>query len=129
MIRMNQIIALANRVAAQFSPHKIILFGSYAYGTPQDGSDVDLLVITEFRGDAFDCATRMLETLQPEFSVDVLVRRPADAARRYRQFDPLIREALDRGKVLYERNGTRVGGQSRRGLRQRPARSARSKVA
>ena len=36
--------------------------------------------------------------------VDLLARRPEDTARRYEEGDPLIREALDRGKVLYERH-------------------------
>jgi hypothetical protein len=31
-------------------------------------------------------------------------RRSALAERRYEEGDPLIREALDRGKVLYERH-------------------------
>jgi predicted nucleotidyltransferase len=34
----------AQAVAQQFHPHKIILFGSYAYGQPHDDSDVDILV-------------------------------------------------------------------------------------
>ncbi len=33
-----------NTSAQQFRPDKIILFGSYAYGTPNEDSDVDLLV-------------------------------------------------------------------------------------
>ncbi len=33
------------RIAERFRPEKIILFGSYAYGTPHNESDVDLLVI------------------------------------------------------------------------------------
>jgi predicted nucleotidyltransferase len=40
---------LVSRIAAQFQPRKIILFGSYAYGKPRPESDVDLkgLVIYE----------------------------------------------------------------------------------
>ena len=34
----------------------------------------------------------------------LLARNPEDTERRYREGDPLIREALDRGKVLYERH-------------------------
>jgi len=33
-----------------------------------------------------------------------VARRPEDTTRRYEEGDPLIREALDRGKVLYERH-------------------------
>jgi hypothetical protein len=34
----------ARRIAERFQPDKIVLFGSYAYGTPHNESDVDLLV-------------------------------------------------------------------------------------
>jgi hypothetical protein len=33
------------QIAERFQPDKVILFGSYAYGTPHNESDVDLLVI------------------------------------------------------------------------------------
>src|SRR6516225_5194540 len=33
----------ARQVAEQFRPDKIVLFGSYAYGTPHEDSDVDIL--------------------------------------------------------------------------------------
>jgi len=31
----------------QFQPEKVILFGSFAYGSPDEDSDVDLLVVKE----------------------------------------------------------------------------------
>jgi predicted nucleotidyltransferase len=39
----------AREVAERFRPDKIILFGSYAQGTPHLDSDVDLLVIMPAR--------------------------------------------------------------------------------
>lgn len=33
------------RTLKSFDPYKIILFGSYAYGTPDEESDIDLVVI------------------------------------------------------------------------------------
>jgi predicted nucleotidyltransferase len=35
------------KIVSELSPNKIILFGSYAYGSPTPDSDVDLLVILE----------------------------------------------------------------------------------
>ena len=35
----------ARQVAERFRPEKIILFGSYACGTPHADSDVDILVV------------------------------------------------------------------------------------
>jgi len=105
MVAMSVIAELSRRIAEEFNPDKIILFGSHAYGAPREYSDVDLLVIMPFEGHPFDKSMEILNTLDPDFSVDVIVRDPADAARRYREYDPLIREAYDRGRVLHERRG------------------------
>ena len=48
--------ALAAQIARLFEPEKIILFGSYAYGSPDEGSDVDLLVVGAFEGRSIDRA-------------------------------------------------------------------------
>ena len=101
--RMGQIQSLGRRIADRFSPQRIILFGSHAYGTPDEGSDVDLLVIMPFRGQGFRKALEILNDTDPDFPVDLLVRTPEDAEKRYREGDPLIRMALDFGKVLYEK--------------------------
>ena len=105
MVAMSVIAELSRRIAEEFNPDKIILFGSHAYGAPREYSDVDLLVIMPFEGHPFDKSMEILNTLDPDFSVDVIVRDPADAARRYREYDLLIREAFDRGRVLHERRG------------------------
>jgi len=38
---------IASRIAKIIKPHRIILFGSYAYGTPNEYSDIDLCIIGE----------------------------------------------------------------------------------
>jgi predicted nucleotidyltransferase len=105
MVAMHEIQELGREIAEEFDPDKIILFGSHAYGTPQDYSDVDLLVVMPFEGHPFDKSMEMLDLLDRQYTVDLVVRRPDDAERRYAQHDPLIREAFNRGKVLYERRG------------------------
>jgi predicted nucleotidyltransferase len=105
MVALNDIQELSRRIAEEFDPDKIILFGSHAYGTPKEYSDVDLLVIMPFEGHGLDKSLEILNRVNPRFSIDLLVRRPEDTERRYREFDPLIRDALDEGRVLYERNG------------------------
>jgi predicted nucleotidyltransferase len=105
MVDEKSIFELSERIAKGFQPERIILFGSYAYGRPSPDSDVDLLVILPFEGRNFRKSLEILNRVAPEFSVDLLARRPDDTARRYAEGDPLIREALDHGKVLYERHG------------------------
>jgi len=103
MTSRDEIRKLANRIAEMFRPERIILFGSYAYGSPRADSDVDLLVLLQFEGKSFRKSLEIINAVNPSFSVEILARRLDDTKRRYEQGDPLIREALDKGEVLYER--------------------------
>ena len=47
MISQTQIQQVVQRIADNYRPDKIILFGSYAEGTANDDSDIDLLIIKE----------------------------------------------------------------------------------
>lgn len=108
MVQFAEICQFSDRIAEAFHPDKIILFGSYAYGQPDEDSDVDLLVIMPHEGRSQDARRAIRRQATAPFANDVLVRTPDDVARRYRQWDPLVREALDKGVILYERDGSRV---------------------
>ncbi|MEW6607051.1 MAG: nucleotidyltransferase domain-containing protein [bacterium] len=47
MVSQEQIDEIKTRIAENFKPQKIILFGSYANGTPTEDSDLDLLIIKD----------------------------------------------------------------------------------
>ena len=104
MVAEKSIYDLCDRIVQEFRPERIILFGSYASGTPTPDSDVDLLVLLPFEGKSFRMSLDILNRTNPLFPIDLLARTPEDTARRYREGDPLIRTALDHGKVLYERH-------------------------
>ena len=103
MVRMNDIQELADRIVRDFEPDRIILFGSYARGTAGPDSDVDLLVILPFEGKGFWKSLEILNRVNAPYALDLLAYRPDVVAWRYGQGDPLIRDALDHGRVLYER--------------------------
>ncbi len=105
MAAMHQIEEMAHKIVSEFDPERIVLFGSHASGTATADSDVDVLVIMPFEGKPFWKSLEIANRVNPAFPVDLLARRPDDIQQRYEQGDPLIREALDRGKVLYERSG------------------------
>jgi predicted nucleotidyltransferase len=104
MVDMGSIQAVADRIVREYDPDRIILFGSYAYGLASPSSDVDILVVMSFEGGNFRQSMDILNRVDPPFATDILARKPDDTQRRYELGDPLIREALDRGKVLYERS-------------------------
>ena len=38
---------IVDKIISEYKPKKIILFGSYAYGTPTEDSDIDLLIVKD----------------------------------------------------------------------------------
>jgi predicted nucleotidyltransferase len=104
VITMRQIEDVSGRIAAEFEPERILLFGSYAWGAPSPDSDVDLLVILPFEGKAVAKSVEMRLKIKPPFPVDLLVRTPEKIHERLALGDPFIRSILEKGKVLYEAN-------------------------
>jgi len=47
MIEQEKISEIINKIIFNYSPEKIILFGSYANGNPDEHSDLDLFVIKD----------------------------------------------------------------------------------
>jgi uncharacterized protein len=114
-IPMRVIRRFARDVAERFQPEKIILFGSYAYGTPHDDSDVDILVVMPARNQ-IDKAVQIDWAIDAQFPVDLIVRTPKKLAQRLKDGDQFLREITTQGKVLYEKADARVGEKSRERL-------------
>ena len=95
------IIEFTRRIASEYKPERIVLFGSYFRGNPTPDSDVDLLIVMRFRGHPATQAAEMRLRLRPPFPVDLVVRTPGKVRERLRMGDSFIREAM-KGRVLYE---------------------------
>ena len=103
--RRGQIARLCEVIAREFQPEKIILFGSWAYGTPDAESDIDLLIVMPFEGSPFRQAGTILKSVVQSVGVlplDLLVRTAEQLNARLTIGDSFMREILERGKVLYE---------------------------
>ncbi len=97
------ILAVAARIAREFQPEKIILFGSYAWGEPGPDSDVDLLIITS-TDDTRRTAREIDGAIFPRpFPLDVIVCDPRQVARRREAGDFWMNDIFLKGKVLYAR--------------------------
>lgn len=94
-----------------FNPEKIILFGSYAYGKPNEESDIDLYVVTnddfmpkdyEEKNRVYMKISRAIRDIKEEFSIDMIVH----TKKMYEKFIVLnssfSREILQKGIYLYE---------------------------
>ena len=93
------------------NPYLVLLFGSYAYGTPHIDSDIDLLVVTndEFVPQTFKEKTNLYITVS-EHILKISKQVPVDlivyTLPMYRQFvaggSSFSKEILNNGIVLYE---------------------------
>lgn len=99
-----QIKRLCKQIVDKFRPQKVILFGSYAYGTPTPDSDIDLLVVMPFDGRVHEQAVKIRRSLDTTMPVDLLVRTSEQVRERIEMEDFFMREIVSQGKVLYEKN-------------------------
>jgi predicted nucleotidyltransferase len=113
-IPMPLIRRYASAIAAEFQPDKIILFGSYAHGTPHKDSDVDLLVIMPARNQ-HDQAVRIRWRLAAPFPVDLIVRTPEQMRWRIKEGESFLTTVVSLGKVLYEKGDEGVSQKGRAG--------------
>lgn len=95
--------AATDRLVAEFQPEQIWLFGSHAWGTPTENSDIDLMVVV---GDSEERpvrrdqrALRCLGTL--DVSADILVRTRKEVDRVREVRGSLTREVFLRGRKIY----------------------------
>jgi predicted nucleotidyltransferase len=96
-------------VAEVSDPDKIILFGSYAYGKPDDKSDLDLLVIKNGNEITIDDETKYAVAifnarLQRKIKMKYEVFFKTDKqARIIAKSGGAYRDALEKGRVVYKR--------------------------
>jgi uncharacterized protein len=112
-VPMRVIRRYAWAIAEEFRPEKIILFGSYAYGTPHEDSDVDLLVIMPTRNQ-HDQAVRIQYRLTAPFPLDLIVRKPQQVQRRLAEKESFLTSILSHGKVLYGKRPREHGSRRQR---------------
>ena len=106
MISQIEIQAACDTIVREFAPEQVILFGSYAYGTPTEHSDVDLLVVMPIPESERHCKEREIrERIPHRFRIDVRVRSPEEITFRVAHNDWFLREILEKGNVLYGSEG------------------------
>ncbi|MCX6272954.1 MAG: nucleotidyltransferase domain-containing protein [Bacteroidetes bacterium] len=106
MIGKEKISEIVNKIASGYNPDKIILFGSYATGNPNEDSDLDLFVIKD------SDLPRPQRTMQVRkmlygsmIPIDLIVFTPKEIDESRNNKFSFVYEILTTGKTLYERAG------------------------
>src|SRR5947209_2692435 len=98
------------QVVEKFHPEKVILFGSHAYGKPDEGSDVDLMVVMPAKNELSQ-SIRIRQAIDTPFAMDLFVCTPENLAKRLMWNDWFLKEVVEKGIVLYDAHGASVGAQ------------------
>ena len=91
----------------QFGIEKIILFGSYAYGTPNKESDIDLLVIKDIpENETRDLRISLKKALwlklgELSYSLDIIVDNEKRIQERIEMGDLFYKEIWLKGKTIF----------------------------
>lgn len=103
MINKELIKKAVAKISAQFNPQRIILFGSYARGTADDKSDVDLLVICPLKKRRRTLMLEMDRVLKGlKLARDIVVLSPGEFEIEKEISGTIARYAWKEGKPLYE---------------------------
>lgn len=96
---------VVRRVLEVANPEKVVLFGSHAHGTPNPGSDLDLLILWRTELPPFRRAAVFYRALAGLLlPKDILVYTPEEAQAWSGVPEALVTSALRRGRVLYARS-------------------------
>ena len=99
---------LVDRIVREYRPMKVILFGSYANGTPDEDSDIDLFIIKETTDRPIDRRVEVATIVadpRRRTPVEPLVMTRSEVEERLRIGDQFVQQILDEGEILYEASG------------------------
>lgn len=94
---------VVQKIAKEFKPEKIILFGSWAWGKPGKDSDFDLFIVKKTRRSTREVAREIDGSLWGRtIPLDIIVYTPENVEKRLKTNDFFIRDIINKGKILHE---------------------------
>ncbi len=94
---------ITQRLVHALKPQQVVLFGSHAWGLPNDESDADLLVIVEQADEpGYRLAQQAYRSLYGvRYPCDVIVHTREEVERARQIKASLLRKIIEEGRVLY----------------------------
>jgi len=94
---------ITQKLVATLNPEQIILFGSHAYGEPNEDSDIDLLVIVSQSNEPRYRRSRLAYRALRGIGVptDVIIMTQEEVQKKVNVRSSLISRVIHDGRVLY----------------------------
>lgn len=98
------VLDIVERIRSEYRPKRIVLFGSFARGTPGPDSDIDLLIVKETSERPIDrrvAVARIAADPKRIIPLEPIVLTPAELESRIAAGDQFVDEILKSGELLY----------------------------
>ncbi len=103
MITQAQIDKVIERLIDNVKPEKIILYGSYAEGTPTEDSDLDLLIVKGMQMPRYKRSKEVKKHLRGlAIPVDIIVYTQEEVYEWEGVKNSFVNQVFKNGKVVYE---------------------------
>jgi len=89
-------------VVRKLNPDLAILFGSFATGDINEGSDVDILVVADFKEPFLDRIRTLMDINTFKIPIEPVGYTPEEFNEMKNRKNPFIMEVLEKGKVMYK---------------------------
>ena len=98
----SEVKGLANAIIKKIKPQQVILFGSLTRGDIHEASDIDLVVVADFKEQFFDRIGKILKLNNTSMDLEVMAYTPAEFAKMQKEERPFIINLLQEGRVIYK---------------------------
>jgi len=89
-------------VVRKLNPNLVVLFGSFATGDINEGSDIDILVVADFKEPFLDRIRTLMDFNTFKIPIEPVGYTPKEFDQMKNRKNPFITEVLEKGKIIYK---------------------------
>lgn len=93
-------------IVEKLRPSLVVLFGSFASGDINEGSDVDILVVADFKEKFLDRIKALMDLNRFQIPIEPVGYTPEEFEEMRKRGNLFVAEVLERGKILFESEPT-----------------------
>ncbi len=91
-------------VVKELNPYLVVLFGSFATGDVNEGSDVDIMIIADFKESFLDRIKRLMDINTFKIPIEPIGYTLEEFREMMKRKNPFIMEVMEKGRVMHKRN-------------------------